>query len=578
MRLVVQKYGGTSVGTPERICHVAQRILETQRQGCRVVAVVSAMAGVTDELLRLGHAVAPQPTKRELDILLSTGEQAAAALTAMAVNGLGGTAISLTGAQAGILTDRNHTRARIANISPKQIHELLADDYIVIVAGFQGQTPEGETTTLGRGGSDLTAIALAGALNADACQIFTDVDGVFTCDPRIVKDAEKLGEIAYDELLEMAGSGAKVMQSRAVEFAKKFGVEFEVRSTFKEVAGTVTREETPSMEDILIRGISLDLHQAKLSIAGVRDKPGIVARIFSDIGAAHIIVDMIVQNASIDGTTDISFTIHEDELENARTILMPVLGELGAKRLNTASGVAKLSVVGIGMRSHSGVAARLFACLGRAGINIQMVSTSEIKIAVIIDEKEAERAAAIDPCRVWLGTIAARRRRDAAVGVIQLLAHRIDVKFLGAFNPHLVAKDAVNHCGRWMISDFRPIPVVSVCLFPCSSIFQTNDGPAGQPLKGAIHATYKQIHLGVGLCGSFRSSFLFSGLFSDLAVALEPGIEFLQLFRRQLIQACSLEFFRRHHFLDAARRLWLRCTCRCDTGQHCAKSKAYAPE
>ena len=393
MRLVIQKYGGTSVGTSERIRHVAQRILDTQRQGCRVVAVVSAMAGVTDELVRLGHAVAPQPTKRELDILLSTGERAAAALTAMAVNELGGTAVSLTGAQAGILTDRNHTRARIANISPKQIHELLADDYIVIVAGFQGQTPEGETTTLGRGGSDLTAIALAGALDADTCQIFTDVDGVFTCDPRIVKDAEKLGEIAYDELLEMSGSGAKVMQSRAVEFAKKFGVEFEVRSTFKQLAGTVTREETPSMEDILIRGISLDRHQAKLSIAGVRDKPGIAARIFSGIGAAHIIVDMIVQNASIDGTTDISFTIHEDELENARTILMPVLGELGAKRLNTASGVAKLSVVGIGMRSHSGVAARMFECLSRAGINIQLVSTSEIKIAVIIDEKEAERAA-----------------------------------------------------------------------------------------------------------------------------------------------------------------------------------------
>src|SRR2546421_7499123 len=269
MRLVVQKYGGTSVGTPERICHVAQRILETQRQGCRVVAVVSAMAGVTDELRRLGHAVAPQPTKRELDILLSTGEQAAAALTAMAVNGLGGTAISLTGAQAGILTDRNHTRARIANISPKQIHELLADDYVVIVAGFQGQTPEGETTTLGRGGSDLTAIALAGALNADACQIFTDVDGVFTCDPRIVLDAKKLKEISYDELLEMAGGGTKGSQCRAGGFAEKFCVQFEVRSSFRKSRGTITKEETPSMEDIVVRGISSDRHQAKLSIAGV---------------------------------------------------------------------------------------------------------------------------------------------------------------------------------------------------------------------------------------------------------------------------------------------------------------------
>ena len=405
MRLVVQKYGGTSLGTPERIRNVARRIIETQRQGCRVVAVISAMAGVTDELIKLAKAVSPQPTKRELDVLLSTGERAAAALTVMAVNALGGTAISLTGAEAGILTDRNHTRARIANISPKQIHELLADAYIVVVAGFQGQSPEGETTTLGRGGSDLTAIALAGALNADACQIFTDVDGVFTCDPRIVKDAEKLNEVAYDELLEMAGSGARVMQSRAVEFAKKFGVEFEVRSSLKQSAGTVAREETPSMEDIVVRGISLDQHQAKLSVTGVQDKPGIVARIFSDIGAAHIIVDMIVQNASIDGITDISFTIHEDELENARTILMPVLGELGAKRLNTASGVAKLSVAGIGMRSHSGVAARLFACLGRAGINIQMVSTSEIKIAVIIDEKEAEHAARLIHAEFGLGRL-----------------------------------------------------------------------------------------------------------------------------------------------------------------------------
>src|SRR6266567_4579246 len=283
MRLVVQKYGGTSVGTPERIRNVARRLVETQREGSQVVAVISAMAGVTDDLIKLAHEMSPHPIERELDILLSTGEHTATALTAMAVNALGGRAISVTGAQAGILTDRKHTKARIANISPKQIHELLLDDYIVVVAGFQGQTPEGETTTLGRGGSDLTAIALAGALNANVCQIFTDVDGVFTCDPRIVKEAEKLHEMAYDELLEMASAGSKVMQSRAVEFAKKFGVEFEVRSSLKQVAGTVTREETPSMEDILIRGISVDRHQAKLSVAGVRDKPGIAARIFSDI-------------------------------------------------------------------------------------------------------------------------------------------------------------------------------------------------------------------------------------------------------------------------------------------------------
>src|SRR5881398_2979316 len=407
MPLVVQKYGGTSVGTPKRIQSVARRLVKTQREGCQVVAIISAMAGVTDNLLKLALEVSPHPTERELDILLSTGEHSATALVAMAVNALGGRAISLTGAQAGILTDHNHTKARIANISPKQIHELLSDDYIVIVAGFQGQTPEGETTTLGRGGSDLTAIALAGALNAEACQIFTDVDGVFTCDPRIVKEAEKLHEMAYDELLEMASSGAKVMQSRAVEFAKKFGVEFEVRSSFKKSGGTIAREETPSMEDVVVRGISLDRRQAKLSVAGVRDEPGIAGRIFSNVAAAHIIVDMIVQNASIAGTTDISFTIHEDELENARKILMPLIGEMGAIRLNTVSGVAKLSVVGIGMRSHSGVAARMFECLGRNAINIQLVSTSEIKIAVIVDEKDAERAAQLIHAEFGLGRLLA---------------------------------------------------------------------------------------------------------------------------------------------------------------------------
>src|SRR6202045_774094 len=393
MRLIVQKYGGTSVGDAERIRNVARRIVETQREGCNVVAVISAMAGVTDNLIKLAREMSPEPDKRELDVLLATGEQAATALTSMAVNALGAKAISLTGADAGILTDGFHTKARIANISPKQIQELLAENYIVIVAGFQGQSAEGETTTLGRGGSDLTAIALAGALNADACQIFTDVEGVFTCDPRVVSDAKKMDEVAYDELLEMASAGSKVMQSRAVEFAKKFGVEFEVRSSLRTTTGTITKEATPSMEDVVIRGVSLDRHQAKLTIAGVRDEPGVAGRIFSNIAAAHIIVDMIVQNASIGGTTDISFTIHEDELENARKILMPVVSEVGGTRLNTASGVAKLSVVGIGMRSHSGVAARMFECLGRGGINIQLVSTSEIKIAVIIDEKDAERAA-----------------------------------------------------------------------------------------------------------------------------------------------------------------------------------------
>src|SRR5438270_9219001 len=264
MPLIVQKYGGTSVGSADRIKNVAKRIVETQREGCQVVAVISAMAGVTDNLIKLSREMSPDPDKRELDVLLATGEHTATALTAMAVNSLGVKAISISGAEAGILTDRFHTKARIANISPKQIQELLEEDYVVIVAGFQGQTAEGETTTLGRGGSDLTAIALAGALNADACQIFTDVDGVFTCDPRLIGDAKKIDEISYDELLDMAGAGSKVMQSRAVEFAKKFSVPFEVRSSFKKSTGTITREETPSMEDVVVRGISVDRKQAKV--------------------------------------------------------------------------------------------------------------------------------------------------------------------------------------------------------------------------------------------------------------------------------------------------------------------------
>ncbi|MFL6542814.1 MAG: aspartate kinase [Chthoniobacterales bacterium] len=393
MPLVVQKYGGTSVGTPERIRNVAARIIETQRHGTRVVAVISAMAGVTDNLINLARETSPQPTTREMDILLATGEHAASALTAMAINALGGKAISLTGAEAGVLTDRAHTRAKIANISPRQIQELLAEDFIVIVAGFQGQSPDGQTTTLGRGGSDLSAIALAGALNADLCEIYTDVDGVFTCDPRAVKEAHKLDEISYEELLEMAGAGAKVMQSRAVEFAKKFGIEFEVRSSFNRTAGTIAKEETANMEDVVIRGVSIDRQQAKITIAGVPDQAGVAGRIFSAVSAADIIVDMIVQNVSSHRTTDISFTVHQSEAAKAEELLRPLISDIGADELFAQTGLAKLSVVGIGMRSHSGVAARFFECLGRGGVNIQLISTSEIKIAVVIDEKDVEPAA-----------------------------------------------------------------------------------------------------------------------------------------------------------------------------------------
>lgn len=405
MRLIVQKYGGTSVGNTERIRNVARRIVETQREGCQVVAVISAMAGVTDNLIKLAGQVSSDPDKREMDVLLATGEKAASALTTMAVNSLGARAVSLTGAEAGILTDAIHTKARIANISPRQILELLDEDYIVIVSGFQGQDAAGETTTLGRGGSDLSAIALAGALNADACQIFTDVDGVFTCDPRVVKEAKKVDEIAYDELLEMAGAGSNVMQSRAVEFAKKFGVEFEVRSSIKPDVGTIAKQETANMEDVVVRGVSIDRNQAKLTVDDVRDEPGVAGRIFSTIAAANIVVDMIVQSVSEYGTTDLSFTIHENDLDAARKLLEPVVAEVKAAGLITKKGVAKLSVVGIGMRSHSGVAARLFDCLGKAGINIQLISTSEIKIAVVIDEAEVERAAQLTHAEFGLGVL-----------------------------------------------------------------------------------------------------------------------------------------------------------------------------
>ena len=392
MGLIVQKYGGTSVGTAERIRRVAERLLATKGAGHDVVAVISAMAGVTDNLIKLARELSPQPTERELDALLATGEQGASALTAMAVNALGGKAVSLSGAAAGIVTDGVHTKAKISHISPRQINELLAEDYIVIVAGFQGQSPQGAITTLGRGGSDLTAIALAAALKADDCQIFTDVDGVYTCDPRVVPDASKIDEIAYDELLEMAGAGSKVMQSRAVEFAKKFGVGFEVRSSLKDEKGTKAVAAPSPMEDVVIRGVSLERNQAKVTISGVPDRPGCAGKIFSIISAANLSVDMIVQNPSSTGTTDLSFTLQNDDFALAEKRLTPLVKEIGGT-LAATTGVAKLSVVGIGMRSHAGVASRLFTCLGEAGVNIQLVSTSEIKIAVVVDEADVERAA-----------------------------------------------------------------------------------------------------------------------------------------------------------------------------------------
>ena len=393
MSLIVQKYGGTSVGNPERILNVARRVIATQAEGHQVVVVVSAMSGVTDGLIKLANQVSPHPAEREMDVLLATGEQTTIALTAMAIHGLGSKAVSLTGAQAGIKTDGVHTRAKIANITPKQIHDYLDDGNIVIVAGFQGETTDGRITTLGRGGSDLTAIAIAAAIKADLCQIFTDVDGVYTCDPRIVKNATKIDDISYDEMLEMASSGSKVMQSRSVEFAKKFKVVFEVRSSFNQNPGTIVKEETKNMENVVVRGVSIEKNQAKVTIRQVPDRPGGAARIFTALAGASIIIDMIVQSEPVGGTNDISFTLNRDELGKATRALEAVIPEIGAKCVETKDGIAKLSVVGIGMRSHSGVAAKMFEALSAGGVNIQMISTSEIKTAVIIEEGKIEEAA-----------------------------------------------------------------------------------------------------------------------------------------------------------------------------------------
>jgi aspartate kinase len=393
MPLIVQKYGGTSVGNPERILNVARRLLETQREGNSVIAVVSAMSGVTDSLIKLAREVSSKPTEREMDVLLSTGEQTTMALTAMAIQSMGGKAVSLTGAQAGIITNGVHTKAKISNVTPDQIKKHLDAGEIVIVAGFQGETRDGDITTLGRGGSDLTAIALASAVEADACQIFTDVDGVYTCDPRIVPTAKKIEAISYDEMLEMASSGSKVMQSRSVEFAKKFGVTFEVRSSFNNKPGTTVKEESEGMEQVVVRGVSVERNQAKVTVTQVPDKPGCAARLFTALADAHVMIDVIVQNVSAAGSTDISFTMNRDELEKIGDLVDRVATEIGAGKVSKQDGIAKLSVVGIGMRTHSGVAAKLFEALAKGGINIQMISTSEIKIAVILDEEKIADAA-----------------------------------------------------------------------------------------------------------------------------------------------------------------------------------------
>src|SRR3954465_11593612 len=336
MALIVQKYGGTSVGNTDRIKNVASRVAKYHAQGDKIVVVVSAMSGVTDNLIKLAKDIMPLPNEREMDVLLPTGEQTTIALTAIVLHSIGIPAVSLTGAQAGIVTDGVHTKAKIQNITPKKIHDLLDQGKVVIVAGFQGQTLEGQITTLGRGGSDLTAIALAAALKADLCQIYTDVDGVYTADPRLVPAARKLAEISYDEMLELASLGAKVMQSRSVEFAKKFGVVFEVRSSLNENPGTIVKEETKSMEGIVVRGVALDKNQAKVTLVAVPDKPGVAARIFKAIGDATINVDMIIQNISHGAgvpSTDISFTADKPDLLKAQKVIAGLKAEIGFKEV-----------------------------------------------------------------------------------------------------------------------------------------------------------------------------------------------------------------------------------------------------
>src|SRR5690242_2703882 len=395
MALIVQKYGGTSVANPERIKNVANRVAKYRQKQDQVVVVVSAMSGVTDNLIKMAKEIMPLPSEREMDMLLATGEQTTIALTAMALHAMEIKAISLTGAQAGILTDGVHTKAKIKNITPKRIHQHLDSGNVVIVAGFQGQTEEGQITTLGRGGSDLTAIALAAALKADLCQIYTDVDGVYTADPRIVPGARKLDEISYDEMLELASLGAKVMQSRSVEFAKKFGVVFEVRSSLNDNPGTIVKEETRNMEDVVIRGVSLDKNQAKVTLVAVPDKPGVAATIFKTLGDAAINVDMIVQNISHGSgapATDLSFTVDKADLLKAQKVIDGLKNDIRFGEVIATDKIGKLSIVGVGMKSHSGVAGKMFDTLAREGVNIEMISTSEIKISVVIDLAKGEHA------------------------------------------------------------------------------------------------------------------------------------------------------------------------------------------
>jgi len=391
--LVVQKYGGTSVANTERIKAVAERVVKSAKAGNRVVVVVSAMSGETDKLINLAHKVSLNPNEREMDLLLSSGERITSALTAMAIEELGHKAMAFTGRQMGIITDRVHMSAKIEKIASERARKALSENYILVIAGFQGIAENEDVTTLGRGGSDLSAVAIASALKADLCEIYTDVDGVYTTDPNIVPDARKLEKISFEEMLELASLGAKVLQTRSVEFAMKYAVPVVVRSSFNNNQGTMVTKEDEDMEKVVVSGVAYDKNQTKITVTGVPDKPGIAATIFKQIADAGIVVDMIVQNVSSDGKdADISFTLPRTDSKKALKLTGEIAKELGAKMVTLREDISKISIVGVGMRTHSGVAAQMFETLAKHGINIIMISTSEIKVSCIIDLKYTELA------------------------------------------------------------------------------------------------------------------------------------------------------------------------------------------
>jgi len=392
MGIIVQKFGGTSVGNIERIKHVARLLWETQNQGKGVVGVISAMAGETDRLIQLAQQVADSPDSREYDVLVSTGEQVSVSLVAMAINALGGKARSFMGHQVKILTDEAFSKARIVSIEAERLLKELGEGYIAVVAGFQGVDETGNITTLGRGGSDTSAVALAAAVEAEVCEIYTDVDGVYTADPNICPRARKLEKISYDEMLEMASAGAKVLQTRSVEIGKKFGVPIHVRSSFSEEEGTMVMREDEEMEKYVVSGVTYNRNESKLTIIGVPDVPGIAAKMFRPIAEANIVVDMIIQNVSSDGKATLTFTVSKPDTRKALDLLQNLAKELGAASVSADNNISKVSIVGVGMRSHAGVAAKFFTTLANEGINIMMISTSEIKISCVIEDKYTELA------------------------------------------------------------------------------------------------------------------------------------------------------------------------------------------